>query len=259
MELPDNKTSRHRQTPLRPTAHRSISITSNHSTHTLKRTPSTRTLRASVRRRASSTASIPHADDEDEEDQSRPSRTYQPPSLFLPWDTDSLRKSIHARFTYAFVSFADTKTSRVMYRTPISNRPGLHHAWGSTSGSEIESDGIDLSQLTNEDGSQNHLRISLWAATQLAVDSLPLEPYSNRVVSPGSEESNGFQLIWERNVRLQRINKIEKEVSVVNSRVDLLVLMCLISHFKAIKCRPYSSGKFNDIRDASTTCSNSCH
>ena len=222
MELPDIKTSRHRQTPLRPTAHRSISITSNHSTHTLKRTPSNRTLRASVRRRASSITSIPHADDEDEEDQNRPSRTYQPPSLFLPWDTDSLRKSIHARFTYAFVSFAETKTSRVIYRTPITNRPGLHHAWGSTSGSDIESDGVDLSQLTNEDGSQNHLRISLWAATQLAVDSLPSEPDSDRVISPGSEESNGFQLIWERDVRLQSLNKVEKEVSVLRSRVHFI-------------------------------------
>lgn len=210
--MPDTQTSRHRQTPLRPTAHRSISITSNHSTHTLKRTPSNRTLRASVRRRASSVASIPHTDDEDD-NQHRLSRTYQPPSLFLPWDTDSLRRSINARFTYAFVSFADTKSSRIIYRTPITRQSGLHHAWGNTSGSDIESDGIDLSKITNEDGSQNHLRISLWAATQLAVDSLSLEHDSKRIIEPGSEESNGFELVWERDVELQSMSKVEKEVS----------------------------------------------
>ena len=219
------KKSGQRQTPLRPRPHRSISTTSNHSAHTLKRTSSNRTLKSSMRRRASSIASINISEEgeEDKEDEGeeegskKPSRTYQPPSLFLPWDSNSLRNAINSRFTYAFVSFADSNTSRVIYRTPITKKPGLHHAWGSTAGSDIESDDFDLSYLRREDGSMDQLHISLWAASQLALESFTLNPASSFVVPPGAEEHHGFQLVWERDIHLQSLTKVENEVSLLQN------------------------------------------
>lgn len=243
--LPDTK-ERNKAGPSVPTIHRprpqrSSSVLSTGSTHTLRRTPSNRTLRPRGRRRTSSVGSCYISEEEHhsrdgshdyahaahvKKDKSEASssddyvtsRALQHPlASLLSWDLDSLQKAIHSRLVPIFVSLARAGDDTCFYRSPVSTEPGLHHQWGRAPGSAAELDGIDLTALDGDAANDEALRVSIWAkcsdGNASKSNGKDKEQVIERFVHPGEEHGLGWTLVVDCYVELKGLCKLPCDVS----------------------------------------------
>lgn len=171
---------------------------------------------------------------------------YQPRSVLASWDAASLRATLLARFSLSFVSLARCSDGHVFYRTPISRRTGLHHDWGRVPGSDIEPGGIDLSAVAEGDdiGGDDAVRLAVWASSTSNVTE---EGDQQHQIEPGAEAMNGFQLVWERDVELQKLSKVQGDVSRV-SALRWVVTDLLNSTRPDCCCLPFLTSQLSAAR-----------